>query len=105
MVKLTYNKERKYLKILRAQLSNQEQVLLLYNWVSEMGSDWENKSNHFFTDYRMIHNVYRDLIIPDLDMKLVLKYNSNPKCKAGKNYETDPLFEFGDPIEKETNLI
>lgn len=45
---LSYEEKRKYLRILRAQLSNPEQALLFYNWKSGFGSQWENETNKFF---------------------------------------------------------
>lgn len=59
--------KRNLLRILRAQLTNLEQVMLFYNWISGNGSKWEEKSpngNHFFTEYRMIHNVLPGAFIP-----------------------------------------
>lgn len=53
-----YSVKRNYLRILRAQLSNTEQLLLFYNWFSDHGQKWECAENHFFTDYRMIHNIW-----------------------------------------------
>ena len=48
----------KYLKLLRAQLSNHEQLLLYYNSLTKFGNGWlENK---FFTDYKMIKNIPLD---------------------------------------------
>ena len=57
-----YADKRQFLRILRAQLSSAEQTLLYYNWKSGYGKQWEEDStkpgsNHFFTDYRMIHNI------------------------------------------------
>lgn len=57
-----YADKRQFLRILRAQLSSAEQTLLYYNWKSKRGKQWEEDStkpgsNHFFTDYRMIHNI------------------------------------------------
>lgn len=59
---LSYGEKRQFLRILRAQLSSAEQTLLYYNWKSGCGEKWEEDSsitngNHFFTDYRMIHNI------------------------------------------------
>jgi Putative phage abortive infection protein len=55
---LSDNEKKAYLKILRAQLSNNEQAMLFYNWVAEgFGSNWENENNNFFTQYNMIHNL------------------------------------------------
>jgi hypothetical protein len=87
-----YKNKMKYLKILRAQLSNHEQIMLFYNWLSsEYGGAWENEENRFFTEYKIIHNLwvgelYQNQEIVDAVNSLIDKYNSNPK-------ET-PLFEF-----------
>lgn len=55
---VSYKEKRKYLRMLRAQLTNNEQLMLFYNWKSDYGKDWETlNGNHFFTDYRMIHNI------------------------------------------------
>ncbi|WP_126245881.1 putative phage abortive infection protein [Chitinophaga rhizosphaerae] len=58
-----YEEKLKYLKILRAQLSNSEQVLIFYNWVGKYGKKWENDENQFFTEYRMIHNLIKDDLV------------------------------------------
>ncbi|KUF45105.1 hypothetical protein AS361_14855 [Myroides marinus] len=63
---LTYEEERNYLRILRAQLTSHEQFLLFLNWYCEIGSQWEEddkKGNKFFTDYRMIHNINVDTVV------------------------------------------
>ena len=55
-----FSKEEKlsYLKILRAQMTSEEQMLLLYNWLSGYGTEWEEKKgNRFFTKFKMIHNI------------------------------------------------
>jgi hypothetical protein len=49
--------KRDYLRMLRAQLTGHEQLLLYFNYLSGYGKNWENKENHFFSDYRMIHNL------------------------------------------------
>lgn len=70
-LKLTYEKRRSYLRILRAQLTAHEQFLLFLNWYSGIGSQWEKDvneksvkedDNKFLTDYRMIHNINIDII-------------------------------------------
>jgi hypothetical protein len=87
-----YKSKMKYLKILRAQLSNHEQMMLFYNWLSEdYGGAWENEENRFFTEYKIIHNLwvgelFQHQYIVDTVNALIDKYNRNPK-------ET-PLFEF-----------
>jgi hypothetical protein len=52
-----YSQSREYLKMLRAQLSNDEQLMLYYNYINGMGSEWENDKNKFFSHYRMLHNL------------------------------------------------
>lgn len=56
-----YGERLKYLKLLRAQMTSEEQVLLLFNWYAGYGTEWEckkeNIENHFFTEYKMIHNI------------------------------------------------
>ena len=90
---ISYEEKRKYLRILRAQLSNDEQAMLFYNWKSNYGNAWENNENHFFTDYRMIHNLYNDLLIEDFDLEQI--FNLSPKFyKCQKDKEDDVLFEF-----------
>lgn len=74
---LTYKEKRDVLKILRSLLSNEEQILLYYNWLADFGAAWEIqayktekdngdneelKGNRFFSDFRMIHNLREDLI-------------------------------------------
>ena len=52
---ITYDKSREYLKILRAQMSNDEQLMLYYNYIIGFGKDWENEG--YLTKYRMLHNL------------------------------------------------
>lgn len=69
---LTKTEKRELLRILRAQMSGEEQLMLFFNWMSGVGPQWEetienfesNKKkdkpvryNHFFTEYKMIHNI------------------------------------------------
>lgn len=72
-----------YLKILRAQLSGHEQLMLYYNSLTSLGKPWlENK---YFTDYRMIKN----LPLPLAD------FGEKPKDKLGeKNSKGEMLFEW-----------
>lgn len=44
-----------YLRTLRAQLTDHEQVLLYYNAIAEFGEEWI--MNDYFTTYKMIHNL------------------------------------------------
>lgn len=57
---VSYAEKRKYLRLLRAQLSNYEQVMLFYNWFSGYGENWEK--NKYFTEFRMIHNLSDKLL-------------------------------------------
>lgn len=91
---LSYNEKRKYLRILRAQLSNQEQAMLFYNWLSNFGNPWNNEKNKFFTDYRMIHNIYQTLIVDEV--KLDELFELDRDYLKEENREFDPLFEFQD---------
>ncbi|SHG42792.1 Putative phage abortive infection protein [Flavobacterium fluvii] len=92
--KVNYEEKRNLLRILRAQLSNLEQALLFYNWYSGFGKQWQDNNNNFFTDYRMIHNVYNDLLHLDIKLEDIFDYNNN--YKKEKNRENDSLFESQD---------
>lgn len=90
---LTYKEKRKYLRILRAQLSNHEQALLFFNWYSDFGHSWEESKvsgNKFFTDYRMIHNLYPELILNIYDLNLL------KSDKKESNDSIDNIFDFQD---------
>lgn len=92
---LTYEEKRDYLRILRASLSTYEQIFLYYNWLSGYGSQWEDEHNHFFTDYRMIHNVnfaiHTDFAINKMQPFADLLINK--KYRQEKNRNDDTLFE------------
>jgi hypothetical protein len=59
------------LNTLRAQLSNEEQLLLYYNYTVGFGRNWDNKGENgykFLSEYRMIHNIPLYNTIPkDID--------------------------------------
>ena len=94
---ISYNEKRKYLRILRAQLSNQEQAMLFYNWKSNFGKSWENDTNHYFTNYRMIHNIYNGLIIDDFKLIKIFNLMQHPPTYRTENGRAkDVLFEFED---------
>ncbi|MCX6318252.1 MAG: hypothetical protein NTW29_13240 [Bacteroidetes bacterium] len=100
----SYDHKMKYLKMLRAQLSNHEQIMLFYNWLSSgYGGDWEHNKNQYFTKYKMIHNLwigelFQNQFIVDKVNGLIDKYNLDPKKK--------PLFEFQrDDFNKKMNDI
>ena len=92
-----YEDKRQFLRILRAQLSSAEQVLLYYNWKSGCGEKWEEDSsitngNHFFTDYRMIHNIIpKDCWVFSSDETLQSLLEKNPNYM--KINDNDTLFE------------
>ena len=86
-----YNEKMKYLRILRAQLSNHEQILMFYNWLGGHGNPWENDKNSFFTEYCMIHNLwyhqlYEDSYISEKVNELRVK---NVQLRKSEMYEID----------------
>lgn len=96
----TYDEKRQFLRILRAQLSSAEQTLLYYNWKSGCGEQWEENaskpsSNHFLTDYRMIHNIIpKDCWAFSYDEILQSLLEKNPGYR--KLNDEDTLFELID---------
>ncbi|MBI3221473.1 MAG: putative phage abortive infection protein [Bacteroidetes bacterium] len=88
---MDYLEKMKYLKMLRAQLSNHEQVLLFYNWLGEFGTDWENGINRFFTEYRMIHNLWHDTLFEDNYIIDNIKYLIELPCtlRIGELFENN----------------
>ena len=90
---IDYEAKRRYLRVLRAQLSNEEQVLLFYNWLSMFGRKWENEENRFFTDFRMIHNVRQEQLVEGVDL---MKMFAARNFRKEKERRSDSLFEFQD---------
>jgi len=92
---LSYEEKRNYLRILRASLSINEQIFLYYNWLAGYGGRWEDDSNHFFTEYRMIHNVnfaiHKDFAIKNTPPFSNFLKNNN--YRKEKNRDDDNLFE------------
>lgn len=84
-----YKDKMRYLKILRAQLSNHEQILMFYNWLSNYGGDWENEKHAFFTEYCMIHNLWHDTLIKDEFIQEKVNYLRVKPVKLRKG----PMFE------------
>jgi len=90
----TYSKSREYLKILRSQMSNNEQLMLYYNYIIGFGRDWESKKsgNEYFTKYRMLHNLPIDKV----------KYATKPRVHFKSFIDSidrekeGSLFEWGD---------
>ncbi|WP_394666421.1 putative phage abortive infection protein [uncultured Chryseobacterium sp.] len=92
---ISYEQKRTYLRILRAQLSNYEQAMLFYNWYSGFGEKWEQEfssGNKFFTEYRMIHNLYNEILHSDFKLENIFDLNKEVRKEIGR-YE-DFLFEF-----------
>lgn len=52
---LSLEEKKEYLKTMRAQLTNHEQLLLYYNSLCEFGKPWYK--NGYLTTYKMIHNL------------------------------------------------
>jgi hypothetical protein len=94
---LTYEQKRGYLRIVRASLSTYEQIFLYYDWLSGDGLKWEEGENRYFSDYRVIHNINPELLIPDLDIREMSPFK---ELIASGDYmketgrERDELFEF-----------
>lgn len=84
-----YEKSREYLKILRSQMSNDEQLMLYYNYIVGYGKDWENEG--FLSKYRMLHNLPINKV----------KYTEKPRIHFRRFIESlkpgeGDLFEWGD---------
>jgi uncharacterized membrane protein len=94
---LSYEEKRNYLRILRASLSINEQIFLYYNWLAEYGGRWEDDSNHFFTEYRMIHNVnsaiHKDFAIEKTPPFKNLLKEKNYRTEKNRTPDDDTLFE------------
>lgn len=57
---LTDNQKSEYIRILRAQLSNHEQIVLFFNSISDLGLKWELENNNnetLITTYNLIRNI------------------------------------------------
>lgn len=80
----------KYLRILRAQLSNYEQEMLFYNWLIGYGSAWEDDSNQFFTKYKMIHNMWYSELYENSFIENKIE---ELKSKYRQLTDTEDLFE------------
>lgn len=91
---LSYEEKRKYLRMLRAQLANYEQVMLFYNWLSAFGKQWLNDNNKFLTDYRMIHNIYQSLLLDGINLEEIFDVDKGYRIEL--NRIKDTLFEYQD---------
>lgn len=90
-----YKQSREYLKILRAQMSNDEQILLYHNYISGIGEEWESKENLFLSKYRMLHNLPIDRV---KHVEKPRKHFSKQIIEIAKILKDryDPMFEWGD---------
>lgn len=106
---LSYDEKRDLLRILRAQLTNTEQIMLFYNWFSGNGRQWEQddlNGNHFFTEYHMIHNIMPRRMLPirllciqnNPYQNFIDYFGQKPIYSFIKEYcsKDDPMFEFED---------
>jgi len=91
---LSYEDKRNYLRILRSQLSNEEQAMLFYNWLSKFGKPWQDETNKFFTDFRMIHNIFPKLLLPGVNLEEF--FPADRVYRKEKKRTKDPLFEYQD---------
>lgn len=112
-----YDKSRAYLKLLRSQLSNDEFLLLYYNFLyGSYGKNWDSKEssiennqsegltkgekNQFFTKYRMLHNIPLSRVYPKSmsPENIFEKYNDELSLKEViENHKIDKydnLFEW-----------
>lgn len=106
---ITYESKRDYLRVLRSMMSNQEQILLFYNWYGGFGSNWEEKTisnrknkkgNYFFTDYRMIHNIPPDLLIDEINLReIFFNVNYRDFLYEKDRKKADTLFELIEEID------
>lgn len=94
---ISEDRKIEYLRILRNQLSNHEQEMLFYNWLSGYGGNWENEEKSFFTKYKMIHNLWYFELYETKFLRVKLK------CLVRKYRQLnrkDDLFEIGDDIDE-----
>ena len=67
---ITYQEKYQYIRILRAQLSNHEQVIFFFNSLSKLGKSWEREkglslNDQLVTKYNFITNIPKDFINTD----------------------------------------
>lgn len=73
---LKYGDKYGYVKMLRSQLSNQEEVLLFYNSLSDVGMAWEyenmgskkpDANNQLLTKYNLLKNIPHNTTLPKVE--------------------------------------
>jgi hypothetical protein len=77
-----------YLRIIRAQLTNHEQLMLYYNGASMADDVWFDKE--YFTRYKMIHNI--PLPLADFG----IQPEAHPKIIKWHNEGHENIFEWGE---------
>lgn len=88
-----YDEKINYLRVLRAQLSNQEQALIFYNWIAkDFGGKWEGNEendNRYLTEYCMIHNLWYDRLFKDefIEGKVIELKSKECNLRTGKMFE------------------
>lgn len=98
---LTFDEKYKYIKILRSQLSNYEQIIFFLSSISEVGRTWEfetkkqesiEENKQLITKYNLIKNIPMKIISSEI---FVNKYYPNVE------FET---FENGDGLTKRKKI-
>jgi len=86
-----HEEKMRYLKIIRAQLSNYEQIMLFYNWLSGYGAPWEDDKRTYFTKYRMIHNLWHEILFDSdyISGKVEYLRNKFRENEKGELFEID----------------
>jgi len=76
-----------YVKMLRAQLSNFEQILFYYNSCSVLGDSWKDKKNNLLVRYRLIKNL--PLAFADFGITPAVEYKdiSNSSYEEYKKFK------------------
>lgn len=80
---LKETEKKNYLEVLRSQISNHEQVLLLYSYLGDFGKKWEDENNRYFSNYEMIHNIDETMLIEGLELTSIFA-----------NTITDTMFDY-----------
>ena len=115
---ISYSLKRYYLRVLRNQLSNDEQIILFYNWFSGFGKSWEQsdkelrkkkEGNYFFTNYRMIHNLDESKLIEGIKLDKIFNELEFKNFRYEPNRrKEDILFEihgYQSSLSEEENQI
>lgn len=65
---LSPEEKKEYVGLLQAQLSNNEEKLLFYHSLSQIGRGWEmeDSSRKLISDYKLIHDIFPGQLIDDV---------------------------------------